>query len=264
MRTLSGVLPLLRRRKAPVIGCGSCPKRIHPVRSSSPAAAASSAATGRRPAAARAREVRAVDIKPLDEWYQRLRRRREPRARLSLAGRLPRGGRRRRPRLQPRRRHGRDGLHREQQGALHALGADQHPPARWPPATPASSASSTPRRPASTPPTSRTTPEVPALARGGRLPGDAGGRLRLGEAVQRAHVPPLPRGLRPRDPGRPLPQRLRPARHLRRRPREGAGGDLPQGRRGEADRRPRDRDLGRRRADPQLHVHRRLRRGHAD
>ena len=36
------------------------------------------------------------------------------------------------------------------------------------------------------------------------------------------------------DARRPLPQRLRPARHLRRRPREGAGGDLPQGGRGEA------------------------------
>ena len=93
----------------------------------------------------------------------------------------------------------------------------------------------------------------------GRLSGDAGGRLRLGEAVQRAHVPPLPRGLRPRHPRRPLPQRLRPARHLRRRPREGAGRDLPQGDRGEAVRQARDRDLGRRRADPLLHVHRRLR-----
>ena len=69
-------------------------------------------------------------------------------------------------------------------------------------------------------------------ARGGRrLPGDARGRLRLGEAVQRADVPALPRGLRARDARRPLPQRLRPARHLRRRPREGAGGDLPQGHR---------------------------------
>ena len=61
-------------------------------------------------------------------------------------------------------------------------------------------------------------------------------------------------------PGRALPQRLRPARHLGRRPREGAGRDLPQDRRGRAHRRARDRDLGRRRADPQLHVHRRLRR----
>ena len=68
----------------------------------------------------------------------------------------------------------------------------------------------------------------------GRLSGHAGRRLRLGEAVQRAHVPPLPRGLRHRHPRRPLPQRLRPARHLRRRPREGAGRDLPQGHRRQA------------------------------
>ena len=37
--------------------------------------------------------------------------------------------------------------------------------------------------------------------------------------------------LRPGDADRPLPQHLRPARHLRRRPREGAGGDVPQDRR---------------------------------
>ena len=95
-------------------------------------------------------------------------------------------------------------------------------------------------------------------AGGGRLSGDARGRLRLGEALLRADVPALPRGLRPRDAGRALPQRLRAARHLRRRPREGARGDLPQGRRGEARRHRRDRDLGRRRADAELHVHRRL------
>ena len=41
-------------------------------------------------------------------------------------------------------------------------------------------------------------------AQGGRrLPGHARGRLRLGEAVQRAHVPPLPRGLRARRPASP-------------------------------------------------------------
>ena len=39
------------------------------------------------------------------------------------------------------------------------------------------------------------------------------------------------RGLRPHHPRGPLPQRLRPARHLDRRSREGAGGGLPQGRR---------------------------------
>ena len=48
----------------------------------------------------------------------------------------------------------------------------------------------------------------------GRLPRPAGRRLRLGEAVQRAHGAPLPRGLRHRDPRRALPQRLRPGRHL--------------------------------------------------
>ncbi len=61
-------------------------------------------------------------------------------------------------------------------------------------------------------------PEVEPATRGRRLPRHARGRVRLGEAVQRAHVPALPRGLRPRDPGRPVPQRLRTARNLRRRP----------------------------------------------
>ena len=49
----------------------------------------------------------------------------------------------------------------------------------------------------------------PAAARGGCLPGPAAGRLRLGEARGRAPVPLLPRGLRPRDAHRPLPQHLR-------------------------------------------------------
>ena len=71
---------------------------------------------------------------------------------------------------------------------------------------------------------------VTPLREAGRLSGHARGRLRLGEAVQRADVPPLPRGLRAGDAGRSLSQRLRPARHLGRRPREGAGRDLPQGR----------------------------------
>jgi GDP-D-mannose 3',5'-epimerase len=42
------------------------------------------------------------------------------------------------------------------------------------------------------------------------------------------------------------------------RAREGAGRDVPQGDRGQALGQARDRDLGRRRADPQLHVYRRL------
>ena len=102
-----------------------------------------------------------------------------------------------------------------------------------------------------------------AAARVRRLPGHARGRLRLGEALQRAHVPPLLRGLRPRDPRRPLPQRLRTARDLRRRPGEGPGRHLPQGRQAVLDGTERDRDLGRRQADAQLHLHRRLRGGHA-
>ncbi len=107
------------------------------------------------------------------------------------------------------------------------------------------------------------TPDIEPLEESRRLSRRARGRLRLGEALLRADVPPLHRGLRPDHARRALPQRLRPARNLDRRPREGPGRDLPQGRRGQAVRQPRDRDLGRRRADAQLHVHRRLRRGNA-
>ena len=62
----------------------------------------------------------------------------------------------------------------------------------------------------------------------------------------------------------PFPQRLRALRHLGRRPREGAGGHLPQGHPGQAGGQARNRHLGRRQADAQLHVHRRLREGHSD
>ena len=68
------------------------------------------------------------------------------------------------------------------------------------------------------------------VAGGGRLPGAPRGRLRLGEALLGAHVQELLRRLRHRDTGGALPQRLRAARHLRRRPGEGARRDLPQGR----------------------------------
>ena len=54
-----------------------------------------------------------------------------------------------------------------------------------------------------------------------------------------------------------------PLRHVGRRPREGAGRDVPQGRDREADRQPGDRDLGRRRADAVVLLHRRLPRRHA-
>ena len=76
-------------------------------------------------------------------------------------------------------------------------------------------------------------PDVVRAEGGGRLPGHAGGRLWLGEALQRTHVPPLRGGLRPAVPRRALPQRLWPLRHMGRRPREGPGGDLPQGARGQ-------------------------------
>ena len=51
---------------------------------------------------------------------------------------------------------------------------------------------------------------------------------------------------------RPLPQRLRSQRHLGRWPREGARRDVPQGHRGQGQRRHAHRDLGRRRADALL------------
>ena len=76
--------------------------------------------------------------------------------------------------------------------------------------------------------------EVDAAQGGGRLSGRPRRRLRLGEALLRAAVPALLGGLRPGDAGRAVPQHLRPARHLRRRPREVAGGDLPQDRAGAA------------------------------
>ena len=205
--------------------------------------------------------IRAVDVKPLAEWYQKTPGRREPGGRPRPARALP-GRRQGRPDdLQPRRRHGRHGLHRDPQGRVHAVGAGQHPHAGGGQGSRHRAlllfvvGLRLQRRQAD--------PRRRHRAQGrGRLSGDAGGRLRLGEAVQRAHGPPLPRGLRHRHPGGALPQRLRPGRHLRRRPREGAGRDLPQGDRRQAVGQARDRDLGRRRADPLVHVHRRLHRRH--
>ena len=67
----------------------------------------------------------------------------------------------------------------------------------------------------------------------GRLSRHAGGRLRLGEAVQRADVPPLPRGLRPRRPASPAtttstaPTAHGTAAARRRRPRSAARSSRP-------------------------------------
>ena len=101
------------------------------------------------------------------------------------------------------------------------------------------------------------TPNVVALKEG-CLSGDGRRRLRMGKAVQRADVPAFPRRFRPGDPRGAFSQRVRPAWHLGRRPRKGAGRNLPQGDPRDGNRRQRDRNLGRRPTDPQLHVHRRL------
>ena len=197
---------------------------------SSPAAAASSAATSSPICCARAMRVRAVDIKPLDEWYQcsatsRIVRPRPARAQCVRTGR---------------RRERRASTTSPPTWAAWASSRTTRPSAccrcsstrtcSWRPATAGVErfffASSACVYAAD----KQTDPDVTALGEERRLSGDARGRLRLGEALQRAHVPALPRGLRPRDARRPLPQRLRPARHLGRRPREGAGRDLPQGR----------------------------------
>ena len=80
--------------------------------------------------------------------------------------------------------------------------------------------------------------------------------------IERDVLPGVLGRTRPEDGDRALPQRLRPARQLGRRPREGARGDLPQGHRSHAREHRQDRHLGRRHGDAQLHVHRRLRQGH--
>ena len=184
-------------------------------------------------------------------------RRRERGDRPQVARRVPRGRGRRRTRLQPRVRHGRHGVHRGEQGRLHDLGADQHAPVdggegRRPPAVLLRVVGVHLQHRA---PARRGRDRAP---RGGRVPGAARGRVRLGEALLGAHVSALSGRLRHQHARGAISQRLRTARHLRRGPREGAGRDLPQGRAGTAHGQQRDRDLGRRRADAQLHVHRRL------
>ena len=77
--------------------------------------------------------VRSVDVKPLEEWYQVYPRRGECRRRPEPHRAVPPRLREGRTGLPTRRGHGRDGLHREQQGAVHALGADQYAHAAWPP-----------------------------------------------------------------------------------------------------------------------------------
>ncbi len=71
----------------------------------------------------------------------------------------------------------------------------------------------------------------------------------------------FPRRLRPLHAHGPLPQRLRAERHLGRRTREGPRRHLPQSDSGEGQRKTRNQHLGYGRADSQLHVYRRLREG---
>ncbi len=127
---------------------------------------------------------------------------------------------------------------------------------RCAPTDAAADASSTRRRPACTPSTTSSIPTTRSAARTRAYPAAPDSEYgweklfseRLYLAYQRNH------GLEVRD--RALPQHLRARGHLARRSREGAGRDLPQGRRGA--RRRRDRDLGRRRADPLVPLHRRV------
>ena len=132
----------------------------------------------------------------------------------------------------------------------------------WPPKKQVSSASSIHHQRVCTPRTSRPSDVVAPRVR--RLPGDARRWLRVGEALQRADGSALQRGLWGRDQDRSLSQRLRAARDMRRRPREGSRRGICRRWRPRAHWWPRHRDLGGRRADSQFHVHRRLHRGHPD
>ena len=150
-------------------GFRSCPRMIS---SSSPAPVASSAAIWSRSCSSAATPRSAQSTcKPLDEWYQKTPGVENSGGRPRPARALPQGRQGRRDGLQPRRRHGRHGLHREQQGRVHAVGADQHAPADGRQGRRRRSASSTPPRPASTTATSRPTPNVTALQGSRRLPG---------------------------------------------------------------------------------------------
>ena len=217
---------------------------------SSPAAAASSAAILSRDLLRQGREVRAVDCKPLDEWHQVFEGADNRVLDVSLLEACPRGRRRRGRGLQPRRRHGRHGLHRGEQGALHALGAALDPRAD----------------------------RGPRRGRGALLLLLLGLRLRRREAGQprrsRRCGRPTPTRRCPRTatagrsssasacaatswrtsawrPGSPATTTSTARGHLDRGSREGAGGDLPQGRRSRAQTGERsDRDLGRRPARP--------------
>ena len=234
-------------------------------RASSPAAAASSAATSCATCcSAGSCSVRAVDVKPLDEWYQVARR--TPRtSSLDLSRpRAPATGRGRGAREVYNLAADMGGMgFIENNKALCMLSVlinthMLHGRAR----RTASSASSTRRRPASTPPTSRPTPtsprsrrttptrRCPRTATAGRsssASGCAGTSART--SASRRASPATTTSTARTAPATAAARRRRP-RSAARSSRRKLTGDA------------RDRDLGRRRADPQLHVHRRLRPRH--
>ena len=65
--------------------------------------------------------IRSVDVKPFDQWYQVFDDVENVEADLKLRDACQDGLPRRERSLQPGRRHGRHGLHRKQQSALHAV-----------------------------------------------------------------------------------------------------------------------------------------------
>ncbi len=83
--------------------------------------------------------IRGVDRVPVDQWHQRFDDVDNRCADLQDLSSCLSACEGVQTRLQPRRRHGRHGLHREQQGAVHALGPHQHAHARGRPRQPASS-----------------------------------------------------------------------------------------------------------------------------
>ena len=183
------------------------------------------------------RRIRAVDVKPLDEWYQRFRRT-STTARSTCA---------RRRRADEAVAGARDVYNLaadmggmgfiENNKALCMLSVLINTHLLMAAARPrASSASSSLVRVRVRRRASRLDPSVTPLKEADAypaMPEDGYGWEKLFSERMCRH---FLRGLRPDHARRPLPQRLRPARHLGRRPREGAGGDLPQGDRGEAQR----------------------------
>ena len=230
---------------------------------SSPAPAASSAATSVHRLLADGVQVRAVDVKPFEEWYQRIDAAESLAARRVDPGRRRAGRRGRRHGVQPGRRHGRHGLHREQQGPVHAVGADLDPHARRGPAGRRASGSSTPRRPASTPRSTRPaptwspsarrtpTPPCPRTATAGRSSSPSGcAATSTRTSACRPASPATTTSTGPRAPGT-AGGRRRPPPSAARWPRPTLSGDH------------RIEIWGDGRADAELHLHRRLRRGHA-